>query len=208
MSFSHCTRALFQKTLKSITWWEYFHSLGLWSDSFVHVFQLIFMYFYTSVDWFFLRTISIQALIIFFSLGLGPIPWVIMSEVCNFYFLNSLGLVLFWSNLKECQFNFHKLAHVKLEYSNLQYGQKENFYLRCLVMTSWKLDFLFPTFWKMYFQILPVNIKGLAGSVATLANWLISFVVTMTANLLLNWSDGGLSVSNLSLSSCVCRISY
>lgn len=47
----------------------------------------------------------------------------------------------------------------------------------------------------MPFQILPVNIKSLAGSVATLANWLTSFIVTMTANLLLNWSNGGLSLS-------------
>ena len=48
-------------------------------------------------------------------------------------------------------------------------------------------------------QILPINIKGLAGSVATLSNWFFSFVVTMTANLLLTWSSGGLSVC-LSLS--------
>ncbi|PPD84188.1 hypothetical protein GOBAR_DD18868 [Gossypium barbadense] len=40
-------------------------------------------------------------------------------------------------------------------------------------------------------DILPVNIKGLAGSVATLANWLTSWVITMTANLLLTWSGGG-----------------
>ncbi|RWW59205.1 hypothetical protein BHE74_00033873 [Ensete ventricosum] len=40
-------------------------------------------------------------------------------------------------------------------------------------------------------QILPINIKSLAGSVATLANWLTSFGITMTANLLLNWSSGG-----------------
>lgn len=40
-------------------------------------------------------------------------------------------------------------------------------------------------------QILPVNIKGLAGSMATLANWLTSWVITMTANLLLDWSEGG-----------------
>lgn len=44
------------------------------------------------------------------------------------------------------------------------------------------------------FQILPVNIKGLAGSIATMANWLISWVITMTANLLLTWSSGGLCV--------------
>lgn len=45
--------------------------------------------------------------------------------------------------------------------------------------------------WIIMSEILPVNIKSLAGSVATLANWLTSFVITMTANLLLNWSTGG-----------------
>lgn len=44
-------------------------------------------------------------------------------------------------------------------------------------------------------QILPVSIKGLAGSVATLANWLTSWVITLTANLLLDWSSGGLALS-------------
>ena len=47
----------------------------------------------------------------------------------------------------------------------------------------------------IHFQILPVNIKGLAGSVATLANWLTAFATTMTANLLLNWNSGGLFLS-------------
>jgi SP family facilitated glucose transporter-like MFS transporter 8 len=45
------------------------------------------------------------------------------------------------------------------------------------------------------FQILPVNIKSLAGSVATLANWLTAWAITMTASLMLNWSNGGLSFS-------------
>ncbi|KAF3441075.1 hypothetical protein FNV43_RR19361 [Rhamnella rubrinervis] len=66
-----------------------------------------------------LSLVGLVAMVIFFSLGLGPIPWIIMSE------------------------------------------------------------------------ILPVNIKSLAGSTATLANWLTSWVITMTANLLLNWSKGG-----------------
>ncbi|KAG8654654.1 hypothetical protein MANES_05G158900v8 [Manihot esculenta] len=48
-----------------------------------------------------------------------------------------------------------------------------------------------PIPWIIMSEILPVNIKSLAGSVATLANWLVAFVVTMTANLLLNWSSGG-----------------
>ncbi|KAF7828864.1 sugar transporter ERD6-like 6 [Senna tora] len=48
-----------------------------------------------------------------------------------------------------------------------------------------------PIPWVIMSEILPVNIKGLAGSLATLANWLTSFVITMTANLLLSWSSGG-----------------
>ncbi|EXB37263.1 Sugar transporter ERD6-like 6 [Morus notabilis] len=48
-----------------------------------------------------------------------------------------------------------------------------------------------PVPWVIMSEILPVNIKGLAGSVATLANWLTAFVTTMTANLLLHWSSGG-----------------
>ncbi|XP_023536429.1 sugar transporter ERD6-like 6 [Cucurbita pepo subsp. pepo] len=45
--------------------------------------------------------------------------------------------------------------------------------------------------WVIMSEILPINIKGLAGSIATLANWFIAWLVTMTANLLLEWSNGG-----------------
>lgn len=45
--------------------------------------------------------------------------------------------------------------------------------------------------WIIMSEILPVNIKGLAGSVATLANWLTAWIVTVTATLLLDWSTGG-----------------
>ncbi|XP_052194972.1 sugar transporter ERD6-like 6 [Diospyros lotus] len=45
--------------------------------------------------------------------------------------------------------------------------------------------------WVIMSEILPVNIKGLAGSVATLLNWMTAWGVTMTANLLLVWSRGG-----------------
>ncbi|XP_059454828.1 sugar transporter ERD6-like 6 [Corylus avellana] len=48
-----------------------------------------------------------------------------------------------------------------------------------------------PIPWLIMSEILPVNIKGLAGSVATLGNWLAAWVVTMTANLLLEWSNAG-----------------
>ncbi|XP_020975690.1 sugar transporter ERD6-like 6 isoform X2 [Arachis ipaensis] len=39
--------------------------------------------------------------------------------------------------------------------------------------------------------ILPINIKGFAGSFATLANWFFSWLITLTANMLLDWSSGG-----------------
>ncbi|KAL5654570.1 hypothetical protein ACJX0J_033889, partial [Zea mays] len=42
--------------------------------------------------------------------------------------------------------------------------------------------------WIIMAEILPVSIKSVAGSFATLANWLTSFGITMTANLLLSWS--------------------
>ncbi|CAD6332826.1 unnamed protein product [Miscanthus lutarioriparius] len=45
--------------------------------------------------------------------------------------------------------------------------------------------------WIIMSEILPVSIKSLAGSFATLANWLTSFGITMTANLLISWSAGG-----------------
>ncbi|KAK9136341.1 hypothetical protein Syun_015671 [Stephania yunnanensis] len=45
--------------------------------------------------------------------------------------------------------------------------------------------------WVIMSEILPVNIKSLAGSIATMANWLAAWVITMTANLLLSWSSGG-----------------
>ncbi|TVU20286.1 hypothetical protein EJB05_36489, partial [Eragrostis curvula] len=54
--------------------------------------------------------------------------------------------------------------------------------------------------WIIMSEILPVSIKSLAGSFATLANWLTSFGITMTANLLLSWSAGGTFVSYMIVS--------
>ncbi|KAI5393417.1 hypothetical protein KIW84_060518 [Lathyrus oleraceus] len=45
--------------------------------------------------------------------------------------------------------------------------------------------------WIIMSEILPINIKDLAGSFATLANWFFSWLVTLTTNLLLDWSSGG-----------------
>ncbi|KAH9319294.1 hypothetical protein KI387_021063, partial [Taxus chinensis] len=43
--------------------------------------------------------------------------------------------------------------------------------------------------WIIMSEILPINVKGIAGSLATLASWLLSWAVTMTMNLLLEWSS-------------------
>ncbi|XP_030469714.1 sugar transporter ERD6-like 6 isoform X2 [Syzygium oleosum] len=45
--------------------------------------------------------------------------------------------------------------------------------------------------WVIMSEILPANIKGLAGSMATLANWMTTWIITVTANSLLDWSAGG-----------------
>ncbi|AQK88614.1 Sugar transporter ERD6-like 6 [Zea mays] len=54
--------------------------------------------------------------------------------------------------------------------------------------------------WIIMSEILPVSIKSLAGSFATLANWLTSFGITMTANLLISWSAGGTFTSYMIVS--------
>ncbi|XP_043711457.1 sugar transporter ERD6-like 6 [Telopea speciosissima] len=48
-----------------------------------------------------------------------------------------------------------------------------------------------PIPWIIMSEIMPVDIKSLAGSVATLCNWLGAWIITMTANLLLDWSTAG-----------------
>ncbi|KAH9319291.1 hypothetical protein KI387_021060, partial [Taxus chinensis] len=42
--------------------------------------------------------------------------------------------------------------------------------------------------WIIMSEILPTNVKGIAGSLGTLANWFLSWAVTMTINLFLEWS--------------------
>ncbi|KAL0314686.1 UNVERIFIED_CONTAM: Sugar transporter ERD6-like 6 [Sesamum angustifolium] len=63
------------------------------------------------------------------------------------------------------------------------------FFLKCMIV-SFSLG-MGPIPWLIMSEILPPKIKGLAGSVATLANWFSSWLITMTAPLLLAWSSGG-----------------
>uniref|UniRef100_A0A2N9EC79 Major facilitator superfamily (MFS) profile domain-containing protein n=1 Tax=Fagus sylvatica TaxID=28930 RepID=A0A2N9EC79_FAGSY len=109
-----------------------------------------------------LSLVGLVALVISFSLGVGAIPWIIMSELLNF----SLVLVMITSNRLLSTSNS---CSAGCRVYNLQ---------------------LVPGM-VLQLEILPVNIKGLAGSIATLANWMTSWVITMTANLLLNWNSGG-----------------
>ncbi|CAI8609134.1 unnamed protein product [Vicia faba] len=48
-----------------------------------------------------------------------------------------------------------------------------------------------PIPWLIMSEILPLNIKGLAGSAATFLNWFTASLVTLTAKSLLNWSHAG-----------------
>ncbi|XP_057814287.2 sugar transporter ERD6-like 4 isoform X1 [Cryptomeria japonica] len=45
--------------------------------------------------------------------------------------------------------------------------------------------------WIIMSEIFPINVKGVAGSVATVANLSLSWAVTITINLLLEWSKTG-----------------
>nr|GMC47932.1 sugar transporter ERD6-like 6 [Ipomoea batatas]GMC52276.1 sugar transporter ERD6-like 6 [Ipomoea batatas] len=57
-----------------------------------------------------------------------------------------------------------------------------------------------PIPWLIMSEILPIKIKGLAGSVATLANWFCSWAITATAPLLLDWSSGGTFIGYMLMS--------
>lgn len=59
-----------------------------------------------------------------------------------------------------------------------------------LLMITFSLG-MGPIPWIIMSEILPINIKGLAGSVATLMNWFFCWVITVSANTLLDWSAGG-----------------
>ncbi|KAF3646411.1 Sugar transporter ERD6-like 4 [Capsicum annuum] len=90
----------------------------------------------------------LKVLVMAFGVGLGSIPWIIMSED-----------------------------------DRAPSVQTHTFFLENIL-----------TELEMFFKdtsILPVSIKSLGGSVATLANWFSAWLVTMTANLLLTWSKGG-----------------
>lgn len=45
--------------------------------------------------------------------------------------------------------------------------------------------------WIVMSEIFPANVKGLAGSLATLANWFAAWSVTMVFNFMLQWSSAG-----------------
>ncbi|XAR58506.1 hypothetical protein NMG60_11013931 [Bertholletia excelsa] len=45
--------------------------------------------------------------------------------------------------------------------------------------------------WVIMSEIFPINVKGVAGSIATLTNWFIAWLVSYTYNFLVSWSSYG-----------------
>ncbi|KAL2930590.1 Sugar transporter ERD6-like 5, partial [Bienertia sinuspersici] len=43
--------------------------------------------------------------------------------------------------------------------------------------------------WVIMSEIFPVNVKGLAGSLVTIVNWLGSWIISFAFNFLMNWSS-------------------
>ena len=80
-----------------------------------------------------------------FSIGTGPVPWVVMSEVLTFFITTK-----------------HKI------------------HIHVVVLTL-----------KFFYQIFPIHIKGVAGSLVVLVNWLGAWLISFTFNYMMAWSSAG-----------------
>lgn len=54
--------------------------------------------------------------------------------------------------------------------------------------------------WVIMSEVFPSNVKGLAGSLATLLSWFSSWIVTVSFNTLLDWNAAG----SFGIFACVC----
>lgn len=97
-----------------------------------------------------------------FSIGLGPVPWVIMSEV-----------------------SFSRYKHFEsFLFSKSQSGKRQ---------TEGILEkyILILAFFLSMWQVFPIHVKGTAGSLVVLVNWLGAWMVSYTFNFLMSWSSPG-----------------
>ena len=68
---------------------------------------------------------------------------------------------------------------------------QKHFYGTSQLETFFSVLGIGPIPWIIMSEILSSNVKGFAGSVATLGNWLGSWAMTMNINIMLQWSSIG-----------------
>lgn len=112
-----------------------------------------------------------------FSLGIGPIPWVLIGEVRAI----SVFVVLSYKQSRVTHMTSMCLVSLVRAMAILP----EHLSVVCLLCLA-----LVIFFW----QIFPNSVKANAGSLASLTNWSFSWVIAMTFNFILQWSTSGRGV--------------
>ena len=100
---------------------------------------------------------------------------------CNYFYFSGFGDKIF--------------VHVNMPNSACKFSTYKTWYL--LSESGNQQDLLKYYLW---LQIFPVNIKGLAGSVATLVNWFGAWLCSYTFNFFMSWSSYGKQIQVMAFS--------